>query len=70
MFEAPQRLNMPRMHNLIKDPKELYPLDKVSIADAWFMPVVLEKVVAFKKSLAIEPPIKLGTPDPYLPPKR
>ena len=37
MFEAPQRLNMPRMHNLIKDPKELYPLDKVSIPDAWFM---------------------------------
>ena len=67
MFEVPQRLNMPRMHNLIKDPKELYPLDKVDVVDAWIMPVVLEKLVAHKKTLAIEPPIKLGTPDPYTP---
>jgi arylsulfatase len=26
-------------------------------------------VIAFLKTLAIEPPIKTGTPDPYLPPK-
>ncbi len=67
MFEAPQRLNMPMMFNLIKDPKELYPIDKVDIADAWFMPVALKRLVAFKKSLVVEPPIQLGTPDPYVP---
>jgi arylsulfatase len=67
MFEAPQRLNLPMMFNLIKDPKELYPLDRVDLSEAWFMPVVLERLVAFKKSLIIEPPIRLGTPDPYLP---
>jgi len=60
---------MPKMFNLIKDPKELYPLDKVSIADAWFMAPVTREVVKFKRSLAMEPPIKLGTPDPYLPTK-
>jgi len=69
MFGAPQKLNMPKMFNLIKDPKELYPLDKVSIADAWFMAPVTREVVKFKRSLAMEPPIKLGTPDPYLPTK-
>ena len=69
MFEAPKRLNMPRMHNLIKDPKELYPLDKTNVADAWFMPAVLEKVIEHKKTLIKEPPIRLGTPDPYKPKK-
>ena len=69
MFGAPQKLNMPKMFNLIKDPKELYPLDKVDVADAWFMAPVTKEVVAFKRSLAIEPPILLGTPDPYRPAK-
>ena len=58
---------MPKMFNLIKDPKELYPLDKVSIADAWFMAPVTKEVVNFKMSLVAEPPILLGTPDPYVP---
>jgi arylsulfatase A-like enzyme len=69
MFEAPEPLNMPMMFNLITDPKELYPLDKVDLAGAWFMPVVLELLVEFKKTLVAEPPIKLGTPDPYEPPE-
>ena len=67
MFESPEPLNMPAFHNLIKDPKELYPLDKVNISDIWFMPTLVAKVVAFKMSLAKEPPIRLGTPDPYMP---
>jgi hypothetical protein len=32
------------------------------------MPPVLERVLAFQKSLIDEPPIQLGTPDPYAPP--
>jgi len=69
MFEAPQKLNMPQMFNLIKDPKELYPLDKVDVGDAWFMAPVTKRVVEFQKTLAKEPPIQLGTPDPYMPGK-
>jgi arylsulfatase len=69
MFGAPQKLNMPKMFNLIKDPKELYPLDKIDVADAWFMAPVTREVVEFKKSLVMEPPILLGTPDPYVPTK-
>ena len=67
---ARRLLCMPQMFNLIKDPKELYPLDKVDVGDAWFMAPVTRRVVEFQKSLIVEPPIRLGTPDPYLPPKR
>jgi len=70
MFGAPARLNMPHLHNLIADPKENYPVDKVDVSASWVFPVVLKKVVAFKQSLAEEPPISLGTPDPYVPGKR
>jgi len=67
MFGTPARLNMPHLHNLIEDPKENYPVDKVDVSASWVFPVVLNKVIKFKKSLAKEPPIRLGTPDPYNP---
>ena len=67
MFGAPKKLNMPKMFNLIQDPKELYPLDKIAPAEAWFMAPVTKRIVKFKMSLAKEPPILLGTPDPYIP---
>ncbi len=70
MFGKPARLNMPHLHNLITDPKELYPADKVDPSASWVFPVVLKKVVEFKQSLAMEPPIPLGTPDPYEPAQR
>ena len=58
---------MPHLHNLIQDPKELYSIDKVDVSGSWVFPVVLKKVIEFKKTLAMEPPIRLGTPDPYVP---
>jgi arylsulfatase len=67
MFGAPQRLNMPHLYNLIQDPKESYPIDKVNVSGSWVFPVVFKKIVEFQKSLIAEPPIRLGTPDPYLP---
>ena len=70
MFGKPAKLNMPHLYNLIEDPKELYPVDKVDVSASWVFPVVLKKVVAFQQSLAEEPPIRLGTPDPYTPPKK
>ncbi len=69
MFGKPARLNMPHLYNLIEDPKELYPLDKIDASASWVFPVVLKKVVEFQKTLAAEPPIRLGTPDPYVPGK-
>lgn len=70
MFGKPNRLNMPHLHNLIEDPKENYPVDKVDVSASWVFPVVLKKVIEFNKTLAMEPPIRLGTPDPYVPSKR
>ncbi len=70
MFGKPAKLNMPRLYNLIEDPKENYPIDKVDVSASWFFPVVLKKVVEFHKTLVAEPPIRLGTPDPYVPPQR
>ena len=67
MFGKPAKLNMPHLHNLIADPKELYPVDKVDVSASWVFPVVLKKVIEFQKTLAQEPPIRLGTPDPYVP---
>jgi hypothetical protein len=66
MFEAPERLNIPLIFNLITDQKERYPLDKTNVANAWFMALVTKRIVEFKRSLAVEPPIPLGTPDPYV----
>ena len=67
MFGKPAKLNMPHLHNLIEDPKELYPVDKVDASASWVFPVILKRVVEFQKTLAKEPPIRLGTPDPYVP---
>ena len=33
----------------------------------WVLPAVTMRVVAFNRSLAQEPPIPLGTPEPYVP---
>ena len=66
MNSEPKVLNVPRVYNLITDPKEQYNLS----ADAtWLLPVMFKKIVEFQKTLAQEPPISLGTPDPYKPQK-
>lgn len=70
MFGSPQRLNMPHLYNLIQDPKEKYPIDQVDVSGSWVFPVMFKKIVAFQESLAAEPPIQLGTPDPYIPARK
>ncbi|MBV1928309.1 MAG: arylsulfatase [Gammaproteobacteria bacterium] len=67
MLGSPERLNMPHLYNLIKDPKEKYPVTKVDVSASWVFPVVFKKIIAFQNTLAQEPPIPLGTPDPYKP---
>jgi arylsulfatase len=69
MFGAPQRLNMPHLYNLIEDPKEKYSIDKVDVSGSWVFPVIFKKIVEFQQTLVNEPPITLGTPDPYVPTK-
>ena len=66
MNSEPMPLNVPRVYNLITDPKEEYNL---SAEVTWVLPVLFKKIVAFQATLEKEPPIKLGTPDPYEPQK-
>jgi len=69
MFGAPKRLNMPHLYNLIQDPKEKYSVEKLDVSGSWVFPVMFKKIVQFQKTLVVEPPIQLGTPDPYMPAK-
>lgn len=66
MFGSPRRLNVPHIYNLLKDPKEDFDIAPES---TWILPVVMNWVVEFQQSLVAEPPIRLGTPDPYEPMK-
>jgi len=56
----------PHIHNLLWDPREDYPVD---FPHAWVTHPMAAAAGAFIKSLAVEPAIKPGTPDPYEPPK-
>jgi arylsulfatase A-like enzyme len=58
--------NLPHLHNLEWDPREEH---VVGFPHAWVAHPMAAAAAAFLKTLAIEPPIKPGTPDPYLPPK-
>ena len=66
MNSEPRKLNVPRIYNLITDPKEEYQMQEEA---TWVLPVMFKKIVAFQKTLVEEPPIQLGTPDPYEPPR-
>lgn len=57
--------NMPHLHNLEWDPREEHEVD---FPHAW-VAHPMAAAAAFLKSLALEPPIKPGTPDPYTPPE-
>jgi arylsulfatase len=58
--------NIPHLHNLEWDPREE---NAVDFPHGWVVHPMAAAVGAFMRSLAIEPPIKPGTPDPYVPPK-
>jgi len=59
-------LNMPVLYNLEWDPREEHEVD---FPHGWVVHPMAAAAGAFLKSMAMEPPIKPGTPDPYLPPK-
>ena len=59
-------LNMPLLHNLEWDPREEHQVD---FAHGWVVHPMAAAAGAFLQTLAMEPPIKPGTPDPYTPPE-
>ncbi|MCH4821745.1 arylsulfatase [Gramella lutea] len=71
MFDKPRKHNFPRVHNLLRDPKELFGVHGGHETGAqnltWVLPAVTKEVIQFQQTLKEEPPIKLGTPEPYTP---
>ncbi len=65
MYDAPQRLPLPRIINLLTDMKEER---DVLIHSSWVQTPMMKILRAFEASLETYPPIKVGTPDPYSPP--
>ena len=68
-----ERPGMPRLYNLLTDPKEQYDLIEKGGRDGednfWVLPPISKLVAKHQHSLTKEPPIPLGTPDPYMPRK-
>jgi len=72
MLSPVSRSVVPKLYNLLTDPKEEYNLISHAGAEkgAWVMPPIFKRRIAFEASLQAEPPIPLGTPDPYVPSRR
>jgi len=66
MYDPPQKLPLPRIINLLTDLKEER---DVLIQDGWVTYPMTKIMNDFEESLKKFPPIKMGTPDPYYPPK-
>jgi arylsulfatase len=66
MYDPPVTLPLPRIINLLTDLKE----ERDAGAKAGFVSVPMTKLLTeWEASLKKYPPIKMGTPDPYTPPK-
>ena len=77
MFDSPTKYNFPRVHDLLKDPKELYGLYGGHGEGAtgteqltWVLPAITYQVLAFRQSLREDPPVPFPAPEPYAPPRR
>ena len=60
---------IPRFYDLYVDPKEERPLDPGVPENLWVRYPASQVLLDHMASLKKEPPIRPGTPDPYLPPK-
>ena len=66
MYAIPEKLALPRVNNLLTDLKEER---DVGPYNTWVAHPMLKIIDEFEASLKKYPPIKVGTPDPYVPPQ-
>jgi hypothetical protein len=66
MYDPPQKLPLPKVVNLLTDLKEER---DVLMANSWVTYPMMRIVGDLETSMAKYPPIKAGTPDPYVPPR-
>jgi arylsulfatase len=64
-WTPPMKLGQPKAFDLITDPKEEYP--QTALRNTWNAGPAMKIVAEFEHSLKQHPPIKPGTPDPYVP---
>jgi arylsulfatase len=64
-WSPPVKLGVPKIYNLLADPREEYP--QPTIRNSWVAHLALEHAAQFRHSLAKHPLIPIGTPDPYRP---
>jgi len=65
MFDPPQKMPIPRVHNLLEDPRERHNI--FLPGNTWVKVPVGKMLNAWHKSLEEFPPIPAGTSDPYQP---
>jgi arylsulfatase len=66
MYDPPQTLPLPKIINLLADLKEER---DVGAESSWVGVPMTKIIIDLERSLKKYPPIKAGTPDPYVPPK-
>jgi arylsulfatase len=66
--EAVKQLSFPVWFDLLTDPKEENPLDPRWVENMWVRWPVGKVLTDHQESLRREPPVRPGTPDPYVPP--
>ncbi len=66
MYDTPQTLPLPKLINLLSDPKEEH---DVGAKNSWVAVPITKMLTEFEASLKKYPPIPMGTPDPYQPPR-
>jgi arylsulfatase len=67
-FDSPEKLTMPKLFNLLTDPKEEY-AEETTLRNTWVMDRCLKAIREFYDSLKKYPAIPEGTADPYTPPR-
>jgi arylsulfatase len=65
MYDVPEKLPLPKINNLLADRKEER---DVAAFNTWVAFPMVKIIGEFQASLQKYPPIKSGTPDPYMPP--
>ncbi len=66
MYDPPKTLPVPKLINLLTDLKEER---DVGAKNSWVAEPMMKILGEFEASMKKYPPIKVGTPDPYLPPQ-
>jgi arylsulfatase len=66
MYDHPEKLPLPRIINLLTDLKEER---DVAAKNTWVAEPMVKMIEQFMASMKKYPPIKVGTPDPYVPPE-